>query len=75
MEEWRKRVTIDEAIVGGHPVIKGTRVPLQVIVGSLSSGATVEDVCEDYGVTREDVLAALAFAAEAIAKPQHAISG
>jgi uncharacterized protein (DUF433 family) len=44
------------------PVIAETRVPVQVIVGSLAGGDNVEQVCEGYGVTEEDVRAALAYA-------------
>lgn len=64
---WEKRITIDPEVQGGKPVIKGTRVPVQVLVGSLSGGMSVEEVCREYHVTREDVQAALAYAAEALA--------
>lgn len=65
--EWEERVTIDEKVMGGKPVIKGTRVPIQVIVGSLAGGMTVEEVCDEYQIAPGDVQAALAYAAEVLA--------
>jgi uncharacterized protein (DUF433 family) len=61
--DWESRIAIDPDVMGGKPVIKGTRVPIEVIVGSLAAGDTVAEVCEDYGLTEEDVRAALAHAA------------
>jgi uncharacterized protein (DUF433 family) len=63
---WQERITIDPEIMGGKPVIAGSRVPVQVVVGSLAGGSTIEQVCEGYGVTEEDVRAALAYAAEVL---------
>ena len=63
---WQDRITIDPQILGGKPVIKGTRVPVQMLVGSLAGGSTVAELCEGYSVTEEDVRAALAYAAEVL---------
>ena len=65
--DWKERITIDPKILGGKPVIKGTRVPLYVIVSALAGGDTFEEICQGYGITAEDVRAALAYAAEALA--------
>jgi uncharacterized protein (DUF433 family) len=65
---WQDRITIDERILAGKPVITGTRVPVQIIVGSLAGGDSIDEVCESYVLTRDDVLAALAYAAETIAQ-------
>ena len=64
--DWSKRIKCDPKILGGRPVIKGTRVPVQVLVGSLAGGDSVEQVCQGYGVTPEDVRAALGYASEAL---------
>ena len=64
MTEVAPRIVIDDEIHGGKPVIKGTRVPVQVIVGHLAAGMPIEEVCQEYGITVEDVRAALAFAAD-----------
>ena len=66
-DDWEKRINIDPGILGGKPVIAGTRVPLQVIVGSLAGGMSVEEVCQEYGVEPEDVRAALTYATELLA--------
>ncbi|MFQ5779179.1 MAG: DUF433 domain-containing protein [Nitrospiria bacterium] len=70
----KKRIVIDAEIMGGKPVIKGTRVPVQVLVGALAGGMTVQEACKEYRVTVEDVQAALAYAAEALAEEKvHAL--
>lgn len=74
--DWRDLIDIDPAILGGKPVIKGTRVPVQVVVGSLAGGDSIGDVCQGYGVTEEDVRAALAYAAEVLGQERlHALPG
>ncbi|MCX6023275.1 MAG: DUF433 domain-containing protein [Chloroflexi bacterium] len=60
------RIVIDPNIQGGRAVIAGTRVPLKVILGSLSGGDTIEDICKGYAITEEDVRAALEYAAEVV---------
>lgn len=63
--EWRDRITTDPEILVGKPVIKGTRISVELIVGWLANGWTFEQVLESYPhITREDILAALAFATE-----------
>ena len=65
--EIAKHITIDPQIQGGHAVITGTRMPVEIIVGSLAGGMTVAEISEEYGVTEEQIRAALAYAAEAVA--------
>ena len=43
---WREQIAVDPEIQGGRPVIRGIRVLVQIIVGSLAGGMTVEEVCE-----------------------------
>ncbi|MBI3609767.1 MAG: DUF433 domain-containing protein [Nitrospirae bacterium] len=70
----KSRIVIDPKVMGGKPVIKGTRVPVQVIVGGLAGGMTADEVCEEYRVTAEDVQAALSYAAETLAEEKvHAL--
>lgn len=61
---WQDRIDISPGTMGGKPVIKGTRVPVQIIVGSLADGMTVDEVCREYAVAEEDVRAALACATD-----------
>jgi uncharacterized protein (DUF433 family) len=58
------RITVDEKVRFGKPVIKGTRVPIDLIIGKLAGGMTYEEVISEYGLTREDILAALDYAAK-----------
>jgi uncharacterized protein (DUF433 family) len=62
-----QQITIDPGIQGGHPVITGTRVPVEIVVGSLAGGMSVTEVCEQYRLTEVQVRAALAYAAESVA--------
>jgi len=64
------RIIIDKNIRHGKPVIKGTRVPVDLIVGSLAGGASMEEICEDYGIEKEDILAALEYAAQIISNEE-----
>jgi len=66
-DSWEARINIDPGILGGKPVIKGTRVPLEIIVGGLAGGMSTQEVCDAYRITEEDVRAALSYAAEALA--------
>jgi uncharacterized protein (DUF433 family) len=64
---WRKRIVIDPQIHHGKPCIKGTRVPVSVIVGSIAEGHTPERIIESWPqLTAEDIKAALKFAAEMV---------
>jgi uncharacterized protein (DUF433 family) len=58
------RISIDEKVRFGKPVIKGTRVPVDLIIGKLAGGMTYEEVMAEYDLTREDILAALDYAAK-----------
>lgn len=60
------RIVIDPKVRHGKPVIKGTRVSVDVILGSLAGGMSVDEVTEEYGITRDDVLAAIEYAAKLI---------
>jgi uncharacterized protein (DUF433 family) len=59
MTEIAPRISVDEKVRFGKPVIAGTRVPVHLVVGKLAGGMTVEQVMEEYELLREDVLAAL----------------
>ena len=61
-----KRIAIDPAINHGKPVIKGTRVPVTRIVGSLAAGMNREEIIKEYEVTEEDITAALNYSCELI---------
>jgi len=63
--EWRDRIVSNPEILVGKPVIKGTRISVELILGWLANGWTFEQVLESYpNITREDIQAVLAFVAE-----------
>ena len=57
------RIVIDKHIRHGKPVIRGTRVPVDIVLGSLAGGMSYEEICEDYEITKEDIRAAIEYAA------------
>jgi len=61
------RVVVDPRVMGGKPVIKGTRIPVYFILELLSNGWSIDDILREYPhLTREDVLAALKYAASVL---------
>ena len=62
------RIEINPAVMMGKPVIRGTRIPVELILRKLSEGATEADLLDAYPrLTRTDIQAALAYAADALA--------
>jgi len=65
----RERIVQIEGVCGGQPVFKGTRVPLRSVLDSLAEGATTDEILASFPtLTREDVAAAIAFAAASAAE-------
>jgi len=62
------RITVDEKIRFGKPVVKGTRVPVDLVLGKLAGGMTYEEVMAEYDLTREDILAAVDYGAKGMEK-------
>ena len=57
------QIASDPAVLGGKPVIAGTRIGVDLIVEKLSDGASIDDILNDYPhLTRRQVAAALAYA-------------
>jgi uncharacterized protein (DUF433 family) len=72
--EWRDRITSDPAVLVGKPVIKGTRISVELILGWLANGWTYEQLLEAYPhITHEDILASLAFSEEML-RDEHYIA-
>ena len=64
---WKNFITIDPEIHHGEPCIKGTRVPVAILIGSIADGMTIDEVLKEYPqLTRESVQAALAYAADVV---------
>lgn len=62
------RIAIDPSVQHGKPVIRETRVPVARVLGGLAGGMTSHEICREYGITEEDVAAALEFATELVVK-------
>lgn len=62
------RIEINPNVMMGKPVIRGTRIPVELLIRKLSEGATEEDLLDAYPrLTKEDIKAALAYAADTLA--------
>jgi uncharacterized protein (DUF433 family) len=69
-EELLQRISIDPAVCGGKPCIRGHRIWVSLIVDLFSSGMSVEEILEEYPqVTAEDIRACLAYASEMTREP------
>jgi len=59
-QELLERISVDPQICHGKPCIKGTRIPVFVILDALAAGMTHQEIMEEYPpVTEEDIQAAL----------------
>lgn len=67
MEDWKNRITVDPEILAGKPIIKGTRIPVELILDLLANGWTTEEILENYPqLKKEDITAALKYAAHVL---------
>lgn len=64
-------IVIDPKICHGKPVIRGTRMPVALVVGSLAGGMGFEEVEREYGLTRDHICAALKFAGELVEQEEY----
>ena len=63
-------ITVDPSVRFGKPVIKGTRVPADMVVARVAAGLDIKEVAEEYGITEKDVYNALNYAALRLAEEQ-----
>ena len=60
---WEDRISVNPKVLVGKPVIRGTRLSVEFIVGLLAAGWTEAQVLDNYpGITREDITACLGYA-------------
>lgn len=63
-----ERIEINPAVMLGKPVIKGTRIPVELLLRKLGEGATEHDLLDAYpNLTADDIRAAMTYAADALA--------
>jgi uncharacterized protein (DUF433 family) len=59
-------IVVDPEVVHGKPVIAGTRIPVALVLGQLAVGVTYDELQCEYGLQKQQVLDALAYAAHII---------
>ncbi len=65
MENWLERISINPNVCHGSPCIRGTRVPVSVILDNLAASLSVDEILRSYpSLSEEDIQAVLAWAAE-----------
>jgi len=66
-KKYQNRIIVDPRIMVGKPVIKGTRITVELILRLLAQGQTIEEILKAYPhLEREDILAALEYARELV---------
>jgi len=67
-EQLLNRISVDPRVMAGKPVIRGTRIPVEIIVRMLAQGIPESDILREYPrLQPEDIRAALAYAAQVLA--------
>ena len=67
-KEVAKGITVNPKVRFGKPVIAGTRVPVDLVVGKIAGGMLIEDMMREYDLTRRQVQDALRYAANIVAE-------
>jgi uncharacterized protein (DUF433 family) len=61
------RITLDPLVLAGKPVIRGTRISVEFVIGLMAEGWNEADIIKNYpGITRDDLMACLAYARDAL---------
>ena len=71
---YQDRIISDHRILLGKPIIKGTRISVELVLKKLSEGATVEELVSDYQIQKEDIYAALNYAASLLANEEELVT-
>jgi uncharacterized protein (DUF433 family) len=67
MDELLKRISVNPKVMVGKPVIHGTRLTVEFILGLLAQGDTIEDILAEYpALVKEDIQACLLFASRSL---------
>lgn len=63
--DWQKHITVDPAVLHGKACIRGTRIPVAVVLANLADGLSASEIIRSYpSLTAEGIRAALAYAAD-----------
>jgi len=63
-------IIVDEKVRFGKPIIKGTRITVDEVLGALAGGMAHEEIEKEYGIDNAGILAALKYAAEIVSEEQ-----
>jgi len=73
--QFLERISCNPDVMMGKPVIKGTRITIEVILKKLSEGVSIQDILSAYPhLERDDVLAAISYSAEVISREEMIVS-
>ncbi len=70
MNDLLKRIVVDPRVMAGKPVVKGTRITVDMILELLAAGMKPEEIVEDYNLSLEDIRAALLYAAKVLGREE-----
>ena len=67
VDELLERIEINPRVMLGKPVVRGTRITVEILLEKIAAGCTIEEILDDYPrLGRDDVLAAVAYARQAL---------
>lgn len=70
-ETWEQHIEINRKIMLGKPVIRGTRIPVEIILRKLAQNISLAEILRDYPkLTKQDIQAALAYAAAVLSEEE-----
>ena len=70
MEDLLDRIVVNPRVMAGKPVIRGTRITVDLILELLAAGMEPEEIAEDYKISLEDLRAALLYAAKILGREE-----
>ena len=70
MNELLRRIVVDPKVMAGKPVIRGTRITVDMILELLAAGMKPEEIAEDYNISLDDVRTALLYAAKVLGREE-----
>lgn len=66
-KDYLERIAIDPKVMVGKPVIRGTRIPVELVVRRIGQGMTIDEMLQEYPrLTVKDIYAALLYAADVV---------
>ena len=68
---WEDRIELNPEILVGKPVIRGTRISVELVIELLAGGWSEQEILENYDITHDDILACLRYASEMVHDFRH----